>query len=161
MTKSILTRESDVESLVGNREVGEEADLSRVVSKQACAERGRQRGAHQPPQGLGEAAVLRHQQEVMRALQVERVEGKCHQGSHIEVIAVSLSVDRYTRVHAVIRLELQGWRRRDRRGEIRSATQRDCLRAVSLDEALLTQKGDGAAQLKALTEALPIHRHTR
>lgn len=76
MTKSILTRESDVESLIGNREVGEEADLSRVVSKQACAERGGQRGAHQPPQGLGEAAILRHQQEVMRALQVERVEGE-------------------------------------------------------------------------------------
>lgn len=76
MTKSILTGESDVESLVGDREVGEEADLSRVVSKQAGTERRGQRGACQPPQGLREAAVLRHQQMVMRALEVEGVEGE-------------------------------------------------------------------------------------
>lgn len=76
MTKSILTRESDVESLVGHGEVREKADLRRVVSKQACAERRRQRGARQPPQGLREAAVLGHQQMVVRALKVECVEGE-------------------------------------------------------------------------------------
>lgn len=76
MAKSILTRESDVEPLVGNREVRQKADLSRVVSEQACTERRRQCGARQSPQGLREAAVLRHQQMVMRALKVESVEGE-------------------------------------------------------------------------------------
>lgn len=76
IAKSILTGESDVESFVGNREVGEKADLSRVISKQACAERRRQSGARQSPEGLREAAVLRHQQMVVRTLQVEGVEGE-------------------------------------------------------------------------------------
>lgn len=76
MTGSIPTWESDVESLVGHREVREEADLRRVVSKQARAERWRQRGARQSPQRLWEAAVLGHQQMVVRALQVERVKGE-------------------------------------------------------------------------------------
>lgn len=70
------TREGDVESLVGDGEVRQEADLSRVVSKQAGAQGRRQRGARQPPEGLGEAAVLRHQQMIVRALQVEGVEGE-------------------------------------------------------------------------------------
>lgn len=76
VTQSILTREGDVESLVGNGEVGEKADLRRVVSKQARAERRRQRGARQSPQRLREAAVLRHQQMVVWALEVESVEGE-------------------------------------------------------------------------------------
>lgn len=76
MTKSCLTREGDVESLIGNRKVREEADLSRVVSKKACAERRRQRRPRQSPQGLREAPVLCHQQMVMRALKVEGVEGE-------------------------------------------------------------------------------------
>lgn len=38
---------------------------------------------------------------------------------------------------------------------------RDGLRAVRFDESLLTQEGDGTAQLKVLTETLPIHWHTR
>lgn len=38
---------------------------------------------------------------------------------------------------------------------------RDGLRAVRLDESLLTQEGDGTAQLKVLTETLPVHWHTR
>lgn len=70
------TREGDVESLVGDGEVRQEADLSRVVPEQAGAEGRRQRGARQPPQGLREAAVLRHQQMIVRALQVEGVEGE-------------------------------------------------------------------------------------
>lgn len=70
------TREGDVESLVGDGEVRQEADLSRVVPKEAGAKRRRQRGARQPPEGLREAAVLRHQQMIVRALQVERVEGE-------------------------------------------------------------------------------------
>lgn len=73
---STPTREGDVESLVGYREVRQEADLSRVVSEQAGAQRRRQRGARQPPEGLREAAVLRHQQMIVRALQVEGVEGE-------------------------------------------------------------------------------------
>lgn len=76
IAKSSLTRESDVESLIGNREVGQKADLSRVVSKQACAERRRQRGTCQSPQGLRETPILCHQQMVVRALKVERVEGE-------------------------------------------------------------------------------------
>lgn len=76
LTKSILTRESDVKSLVGNGEVREKADLSRVVSKQSCTERWRQCGARQSPQRLREAAILCHQQEVVRALKVEGVEGE-------------------------------------------------------------------------------------
>lgn len=73
-TRSILTRESDVESLIGHREVREEAYLSRVVSKQACAEWRRKCWAGQSPQRLSEAAVLCHQQMVMRAFEVESVE---------------------------------------------------------------------------------------
>lgn len=76
ITKFILTRECDVESLVGNGEVRQKADLSRVVSKQACTERRRQGGACQSPQGLREAAILCHQQMVMRTLKVEGVEGE-------------------------------------------------------------------------------------
>lgn len=75
-TATVPTREGDVESLVGDGEVRQEADLSRVVSKQAGAQRRRQRGACQPPEGLREAAVLRHQQMIVRALQVEGVEGE-------------------------------------------------------------------------------------
>lgn len=37
---------------------------------------------------------------------------------------------------------------------------RDGLRAMGLDESLLAQEGDGTAQLKVLTETLPIHWHT-
>lgn len=40
----------------------------------------------------------------------ERVPGLAaerHQGAHVEVVAVSLAVDRYAGVHAVIRLQLQ------------------------------------------------------
>lgn len=37
---------------------------------------------------------------------------------------------------------------------------RDGLRAVRFDEPLLTQEGDGTAQLKVLTETLSIHWHT-
>lgn len=74
IAKPILTGEGDVESLVGNREVGEKADLSGVVSKEAGAERQRQRGARQPPQGLRKAAVLRHHQMIVRALEVKGVE---------------------------------------------------------------------------------------
>lgn len=71
-----LTRERDVEALVRNGEVREEANLSRVVSKEPGAQMWRQRGARQSPQGLREAAVLRHQQVVVRALQMESVEVK-------------------------------------------------------------------------------------
>lgn len=48
-TNFVRTREGDVETLVGNGEVREKADLSRVVPKQACAERRGQRGARQSP----------------------------------------------------------------------------------------------------------------
>lgn len=75
-TTFLLTGESDVESLVGNGKVRQKADLCRVVSEQARAEWGRQRGARQSPQGLREAAILRHQQMVVRALEVEGVEGE-------------------------------------------------------------------------------------
>lgn len=37
---------------------------------------------------------------------------------------------------------------------------RDGLRAVRFDESLLTQEGDGTAQLKVLTETLAVHWHT-
>lgn len=73
-----FTRERDVEALVGDGEVGEEADLGGVVPEEPGTEGGGQGGARQPPQGLGEAAVLRHQQVVVRALQVEGVEGELH-----------------------------------------------------------------------------------
>lgn len=75
-TKFVLTREGDVESLVRNGKVRQEADLCCVVSKKSCAERWGQRGAREPPKGLREAAVLCHQQMVVRALQVEGVEGE-------------------------------------------------------------------------------------
>lgn len=70
------TWEGDVESLVGDGEVRQEADLSGVVSEQAGTERRRQRGSRQPPEGLGKTAVLRHQQMIVWALQVEGVEGE-------------------------------------------------------------------------------------
>lgn len=37
---------------------------------------------------------------------------------------------------------------------------RDGLRAVGLNEALLAQERDGAAQLEALAKSLPINWHT-
>lgn len=55
------TWESDVETLVGNGEVGQKADLSCVVPKQACAEGRGQCGARQPPERLGETSILRYQ----------------------------------------------------------------------------------------------------
>lgn len=55
------TRESDVETLVGNGKVGQKADLSCVVPKQACAERRGQCGARQPPERLREASILCYQ----------------------------------------------------------------------------------------------------
>ena len=73
-----FTGEGDVEALVGDGEVGEEADLGGVVPEEPRAQGGGQGGARQPPQGLGEAAVLRHQQVVVGALQVEGVEGELH-----------------------------------------------------------------------------------
>lgn len=72
----MLTWESDVEPLIWHREVWEEADLCRVVSEQPGAEGRRQRGAGQSPEGLREAAVLCHQQVVVRALEMERVESE-------------------------------------------------------------------------------------
>lgn len=84
-TNFVLTREGDVETLIGNGEVREKADLSRVVPKQACAEGRGQRGARQSPQRLRETPIFCHQQMVMRALQVKRVEGELNTcGSGIE-----------------------------------------------------------------------------
>lgn len=74
----IPTWESDVKSLVWNREVREEADLGCVVSKQAGTERWWQGGACQSPQGLRETAVLCYQQMVVRTLQVESVKGELY-----------------------------------------------------------------------------------
>lgn len=76
MNNSGLTREGDVESLVGDRKVRQKADLSGVVPKQPSAERWRQRRARQSPQGLREASILRYQQMVVRALKVEGVKGE-------------------------------------------------------------------------------------
>lgn len=57
----LRTREGDVETLVRNGEVREKADLSRVVPKQACAERRGQRGAGEFPQRLRKTSVFRDQ----------------------------------------------------------------------------------------------------
>lgn len=96
-TNVVLTWEGDVETLVGNGEVGEKADLSRVVPKQACAERRGQRGARQSPQRLRETPIFCHQQMIMRALQVKRVEGElntCRSGRKMACHYLRFKVNR-------------------------------------------------------------------
>lgn len=56
------------------------------------------------------AAPLKIGFALQRLRVAERVPGlaaECHQGAHVEVVAMSLAVDRYAGVHAVIRLQLQ------------------------------------------------------
>lgn len=43
-------------------------------------------------------------QRLLVAERVARLAAKCHQSTHIEVIAVPLAIDGYPRIHAVIGL---------------------------------------------------------
>lgn len=51
-------------------------------------------------------------QRLRVAERVPRLAAERHQGAHVEVVAVALPIDGYAGVHAVIRLQLQGWRGR-------------------------------------------------